>query len=190
MNLVAIVFLRGLQHNKNRVAILFNFGPLVGGQRIFNRQIVQPKLLLDFLHKGLIRLIQSQPDIIVRFMDRLADILDFYLFAPFSGAIDDAVYHHIFAHDKVNLLPGLLQISWIKDRPAPEMQREQYFGKHLINVSKCNRHSKAWAEEQQPCCLLSGTRPRRGRASDAFLPGGWPENRLAGRITGRKVQTV
>ncbi len=162
MNLVAIVFLRGLQHNKNRVAILFNFGPLVGGQRIFNRQIVQPKLLLNFLHKGLIRLIQSQPDIIVRFMDRLADILDFYLFAPFSGAIDDAVYHHIFAHDKVNLLPGLLQISWIKDRPAQEMQREQYFGKHLISVSKCN-HNRRASEE---ACLNAGL--RSGRHSWSF----------------------
>ncbi|MNT24849.1 hypothetical protein D3C72_1603460 [compost metagenome] len=86
--------LRGFDHDKQRVTVSFKLRSLVGAQRIFNRQIVQPELLLHFAHKGVFRLPQPEPDEGVRLFDHLADIINGHFTQPLTGLVRHAIHNH------------------------------------------------------------------------------------------------
>ncbi|MNG98005.1 hypothetical protein D3C79_571320 [compost metagenome] len=86
--------LRGFDHDKQRIAVGFELGPLVGAQRILNRQIVQAELFLHLAHKGVLRLPKPEPDEGVRLLDHVADVINGHFTQPFTGFVRHAVHNH------------------------------------------------------------------------------------------------
>ena len=60
------VELCGARHDKQRVAILFDFRPLMGVVRVLDRQIMQFELPLHAAQKRHIRLVEPNPDHVAR----------------------------------------------------------------------------------------------------------------------------
>ena len=52
----------GLEHEKQRVVVSLQLGPLVGNHGVFDGQRVQPENVGHVLHLGLIGLVQADPD--------------------------------------------------------------------------------------------------------------------------------
>ena len=58
--------LGGPQHHEQRIAVELELGPLMGVQRVLDRQRVQVELGLDLPQLRLVRLVKADPDEVTR----------------------------------------------------------------------------------------------------------------------------
>ncbi|MNE58623.1 hypothetical protein D3C80_1536640 [compost metagenome] len=108
---LAPVPLCGFHHDKQRIAVGFEFGALVGTQCILNRQIMQAKLFLHLAHKGVLRLPQPKPDEGVRLFDDFADVINGHFTQPFTGFVRHAVHNHGCGFHQATCYSGRVLVS-------------------------------------------------------------------------------
>ena len=80
--------------DKQRVAVLLDFWPLMAVQGIFDRQFVQVEFLLHFQHLDFGRVAQGDPDEAVRPFKIVADVGNRDVSEFFSFLIGDAINQH------------------------------------------------------------------------------------------------
>jgi hypothetical protein len=68
--------LGGTEHDEQRVVVLLDLGPLVGGMRILDGEIVKAELPLHARQDVRARLVQANPDEPIVLPQRVADSLD------------------------------------------------------------------------------------------------------------------
>lgn len=59
---LAVLEMRGAQHDEQQLAVDFQLRPLVRHQRVLDREIVQPEAQLHRPQQRLVRLLQADPD--------------------------------------------------------------------------------------------------------------------------------
>lgn len=91
---LALLHLRRVQHDEERVAVGLQLGALVGLAGVFDGEVVQVEFLLHAGEHGVVRLVQAQPDEGARRVQHIADGLDRQVALAPAVAIQRAVDHH------------------------------------------------------------------------------------------------
>jgi hypothetical protein len=82
------------QDDEQRVFVSLELRPLVCGTRVFNREVVQTELPLDFFEDRRVRFVETDPDELPRLLERLAGVFQCEpadaATAGVRGAVDDA----------------------------------------------------------------------------------------------------
>ena len=68
--------LSGAEHDEQRVLVTFELRPLVGRQRVLDREIVEPELLLHLAKQRLVGLEEANPHERVGAFDDVADVVE------------------------------------------------------------------------------------------------------------------